>query len=443
MEPSEPIKIGSLTLNGVFMDIKNILKKDKEPKRLDSMYIKVTSGQAGGFDFFYEITNNEEAPARLISLEEIEDKKAKVYRASSFDVPVTVAKNNMPKNMKVKDFFKKEVAGVPLKLGGVFPKEHYIVNKKHAVLEEFQDSEQDIRVAPLVMLADRFLKDQTKGVKKSSHERVIKIITILIRSPDNSMAIMWMRNKSGFYERKSFAILNATGIENEADFNEQVIATMSNKLSQNSSSSGEGTKIDLSDSDVEIIGIPEIELLKYAKAGYKSDTYPVDAEIFHLPKNYVALTGTIVGGGIAFAGLSFNTYTEIELSKIKKEESRIQSQMPNVNEIRKELMQSHVNYYLSDKNIDFSGGFRASEQVWMPNTSVELTQDASTTRIRLLMKMSNANGMSGGNDADSRDLYQIARDMEEQEAPEGFVKEPVTSSGRFSEYEVSYVKQGN
>ena len=358
-------------------------------------------------------------------------------------MPVTVAKNNMPKNMKVKDFFKKEVAGVPLKLGGVFPKEHYIVNKKHAVLEEFQDSEQDIRVAPLVMLADRFLKDQTKGVKKSSHERVIKIITILIRSPDNSMAIMWMRNKSGFYERKSFAILNATGIDDEADFNEQVIATMSNKLSQNSSSSDEGAKIDLSDADVEIVGIPEIELLQYAKAGYKSDTYPVDSEIFHLPKNYVALTGTIVGGGIAFAGLSFNTYTGIELSKIKKEESRIQSQMPNVNEIRKELMQSHVNYYLSDKSIDFSDGFRASEQVWMPNTAVELTQDSSTTRIRLMMSLSNANGMSGGDDADSRDLYQIAKNMEEQEAPEGFVKEPVTSSGRFSEYEVSYVKQGN
>lgn len=432
------------------MDIKKYFKKNtqddiedsgEKPNQVDVMYVKVSYvAQKLPINLYYKIEAGAEDKATYIpdiSLENIETNK--VYRASAIDIPLTISKSNRAKGEKEKDYLKKKSGGQPLYLKGVFSEDVYLTKKDQSGMTEEEVGDEDIRVSPLVMLADKYIKENfgspkikdAKGKEaKPSIEHSLRkkqIMAVLFRSQENPSAVLWLKDKIGNYAERSFTFMNISDIDSEEAFKEQAMISISRQLGAISGSDS----VSLQDDEVDLIPIPEVELLKYASPSFKKDSYPVESEIFSLPKNYVAITTSILGAGIAFAGFSFDTYSNIQLSNIKKEESNVMAQMPDVQGIREGIMQDHVMYYLNDKSIDFKEGFKVAENVWITGTKAQITQNESVTRVDLAMN---------DDQEDPYVLYSIAKKMEEQDAPEGFTKEAVTSNGGFSTYRVSYVK---
>lgn len=433
------------------MDIKKFFKKkekevdtdtaNEKGNQVDVMYIKISYiAQKLPIDIYYKIdANNEEEMAEFISdisMENIETNK--IYRASPFDMPLTISKSNRKKGESEQDYLKKKSGGQPLFIKGVFNEDIYLTKKNSRSLTEEEVGDNDVRVSPLVILADKYIKDKfgspkikesKDNLKPSVEQKVRKqqLIAILFRSSENPSAVLWLKNKMGNYVEKSFTFMSINDIDSEEMFRDQAVNSISRQLSI----SNESDTVSIDEDEIDMVAIPEVELLKYASPSFKKDAYPVESEIFGLPKNYVAITTSVLGAGIAFAGVSFDTYSNIQLEKVKTEESRVAAQMPDVQGIREDVLQDHVMYYLSDKSIDFKEGFRVAEDIWISGTKAQITQNDSITRVDLAMDQ---------DQDDPQILYVIAKEMEEQKAPEGFTKEAVTSNGGFSTYRVSYVK---
>lgn len=307
----------------------------------------------------------------------------------------------------------KAAAGKPAIVNGLRSGEVYLTNKTITFLDESKEN----RIAPFNILVDKYLKDINKFGRTGKQT----VVSVVIRGEEN-IVLSWLKSTIGEYVKGAHSVLILEELSDEDELRGSVFESFR-----------ASSEIVLNENDekIEHVIITEIELLDYTNSS-KSDLYPIEDEFFKLPKTLVG--GVAVGITIAIAGSTFFISEKVsrEETALIREERQLRNDKPDVKAFRQENIRNHISFYIESKQVDFETAFKASEEVWVPNSRIDLIVDNQQTVVRLFSV-----------ESDSYIPHVFADVIHEQEAPEGFVKGDIIPSNNYEAFEVTYTKNSN
>lgn len=393
------------------------MAKTKTTKKNAYFLVDYDTDSGSNVELFYHVGNDNGEYAEKVSLEDIPPGE-KIYRTSPEDAVVFFIKQSKQSAKKVnkKETYLKAVGdSKPAIVNGLRRREVYITNKKTTFLNESKEN----RVAPFNILVDKHLKD----INKFGRTEKQIVVSVVIRGEEN-VVLSWVKSTIGEYVKGANSVLFLEDLvdKDEDELRSSVFESFRAKSNMS---------LDENDEKIEHIIIPEIELLDYTNSS-SSDLYPIEDEFFKLPKTLVG--GVAVGITIAIAGSTFFISEKMsrEETALIREDRQLRNDKPDVKAFRQEKIRNHISFYIESKNVDFETAFKASEEVWVPNSRIDLIVDNQQTVVRLFSVAS-----------DSYIPYVFADVIHEQEAPEGFVKGDIITSNNYEAFEVTYTKNSN
>lgn len=387
------------------------MAKTKITKKDAYFLVDYDTGSGSNVKLFYHVGNDNGEYVEEVSPEDIPSGE-KIYRMSSKDAVVLFTKQHAKKANKKKTYLK-ATGGKPAIVNGLRSGEVYLTNKTITFLDESKEN----RIAPFNILVDKYLKDINKFGRTGKQT----VVSVVIRGEEN-IVLSWLKSTIGEYVKGAHSVLILEELSDEDELRGSVFESFR-----------ASSEIVLNENDekIEHIIITEIELLDYTNSS-KSDLYPIEDEFFKLPKTLVG--GVAVGITIAIAGSTFFISEKMsrEETSLLREERQLRNDKPDVKAFRQEKIRNHISFYIESKQVDFETAFKASEEVWVPNSRIDLIVDNQQTVIRLFSI-----------ESDSYIPHVFADVIHEQEAPEGFVKGDIIPSNNYEAFEVTYTKNSN
>lgn len=387
------------------------MAKTKTTKKDAYFLVDYDTGSGSNVKLFYHVGNDNGEYVEEVSPEDIPSGE-KIYRTSSRDAVVLFTKAHAKKSNKKKAYLK-AAGGKPAVVNGLRSGEVYLTNKGITFLDESEEN----RIAPFNILVDKYLKNINKFGRTGKQT----VVSVVIRGEEN-VVLSWLKSTIGEYVRGAHSVLILEELTDEDELRGSVFesfrASSSIVLNEN-------------DENIEHIIITELELLDYTNDS-KADLYPIEDEFLKLPKSIVG--GVAVGITIIIAGTTFflSEKLSMEETMLIREERKLRNDKPNVTSFRQEKIRNHISFYIESKQVDFERAFKASEEVWVPNSRIDLIVDRQQTVVRLFSL-----------ESDSYIPHVFADIIHEQEAPKGFSKGDIIPSQNYEAFEVTYTKNEN
>ena len=387
------------------------MAKTKTNKKDAYFLVDYDTGSGSNVKLFYHVGNDNGEYVEEVSPEDIPSGE-KIYRTSSRDAVVFFTKAHAKKSNKKKTYLK-AAGGRPAVVSGLRKSEVYLTNKSITFLNESKEN----RIAPFNILVDKYLKNINKFGRTGKQT----VVSVVIRGEEN-IVLSWLKSTIGEYIKGAHSVLILEELTNEDDLRTNVFesfrASSSIILNENNE-------------NIEHVIITELELLDFTNAS-KNDLYPIEEEFLKLPKTIVG--SVAIGLTIFIAGSTFlfNEKVSMEESRLIKKERQLRDDKPDVTAFRQEKIRNHISFYIESKQVDFERAFKAAEEVWVPNSRIDLIVDRQQTVVRLFSVEST-----------SYIPHVFADVIHEQDAPEGFEKGEIIPSNNYETFEVTYTKNGS
>jgi hypothetical protein len=384
----------------------------KKTTKKDAYFlVDYDTGSGSNVKLFYHVGNDNGEYVEEVSPEDIPAGE-KIYRTSSRDAVVLFTKQHAKKSNKKKTYLK-AAGGKPAIVNGLRSGEVYLTNKAITFLDETKEN----RIAPFNILVDKYLKDNNRFGRTGKQT----VVSVVIRGEEN-VVLSWLRSTIGEYVKGAHSVLILEELSDEDELRGNVFESFR-----------ESSEIVLNENDesIEHVIITELEVLEYTNSS-KADLYPIEDEFLKLPKTLVG--GVVFGVTVAIAGSTFFVSEKMsrEETSLIREERQLRNNKPDVKSFRQEKIRNHISFYIESKQVDFETAFEASEEVWVPNSRIDLIVEPTQTIVRLFSV-----------DSSSYIPHVFADIIHQQEAPEGFTKGDIIPSNNYEYFEVTYTKNSN
>lgn len=387
------------------------MAKTKKNENKDAYFLVDYETDSGNnVELFYHIGNNNGEYVEEISIDDIPS-GSKVYRTSQKDSVILFTKQNAKKGNKKKTYLK-AAGGKPAIVNGLRSGEVYLTNKKLT----FLDKKEKNRVAPFNILVDKYLKNNKMFGRIG--KRVV--VSVVIRE-EESIVLSWIKSTIGEYVKDAYSVLMLEEIEDEEDLKTNVFESFR---------ANAGITLDENDENIEHVVITELELLEFTNSS-KSDLYPIEDEFLKLPKTIVGSVAVALTATFAVSTLLFNEKLDREEVRLMREDKKLRDNKPDVTSFRQEKIKNHISFYIESKQVDFQRAFEASEELWLPNSRIDLIVDSDQTVVRLFSVESNG-----------YIPHVFSEVIHNQKAPEDFEKGDIIPSNNYQSFEVTYTKNG-